>query len=447
VKTGEVNRKKAVIRFQDDGGLWYGLDNAAIIMPAVSGPVETSLFRISARLDGPVKLPALQFALDRIVARMPYFVVELRRGFFWHYLVEHRGRPEVEPDSLSPCQGFDMHRNGTLLFRVRARGSSIGAEFSHIISDGTGGMRFFKNLLVEYFRLLEPADRSLDFQSISADTDFLDLDAAPDPEETEDAYHRNYPGDYPFPPPEPSAFHLKSALLPKGSNRVTTGVIPLASILPKAKEYGASLTEFLTAIYLEALQTIWLATPGPKRSSISLEVPVNMRNFFVTKTNRNFSLFVHAMLDMRLGPWELPEIIAKVHHQLRHEIDVQGMKRHIQRNVRGGRAFFIRAIPLALKAPLMRTLYNHFGLNLISGVISNMGPVKMPESAARRIESFTLIAAPASVTKTNAALLSWKDKLYFTFGSLARSRELERLFFSRLQSLGVPVRVECNFEE
>ncbi len=448
MKAVEVNRRKSVIGFQDEAGSWYGLDNAAIIMPAVSGPVETSLFRISSRLVDMVRLPALQTALDRVASRFPYFVVELRRGFFWHYLVQHEGAPQVEADPLSPSQGFDMHLQGTLLFRVRARGRTIAVEFSHIITDGTGGMRFLKNLLVEYFRILDPADRSLDYAAIASDPDFLDLAATPDAEETEDAYHRHYPGDYPFPPPEPKAFHIRSQLLPKGFHRVTTGIMPLASILPRAKDHGVSLTELLTAVYLEALQTLWLAYPGRRKpTTLSIEVPVNMRNFLPTKTNRNFSLFVHAKLDLRLGPRDLIEILAKVHHQLRNEIDVQGMKRHITRNVRGGRTLLIRAIPLALKAPLMKTLYSHFGLNIISGVVSNLGRVSMPESLAKRIEAFGLIAAPSEGIKTNATLLSWKDNLYFTFGSLARSRELERLFFARLQSMGIPVRIECNLEE
>lgn len=442
----ERNRRKAALRFRDEEGSWYALDNAAIIMPSVSGPVETSLFRLSATLTEVVRLPALQAALERVAARFPYFVVELRPGFFWHYLVPHEGPVRVEPDSLSPCQGFNVHRRGTLLFRVRAKGRTIACEISHIIADGTGGMRFLKSLLVEYFRLLDPSDRRLDKELLAGDPDLLDLDEHPHPEETEDAYNRYYPGDYPFPPPEPAAFHLRSERLPRGRHRLITGVVELAPALALAKEYRVSLTEFLAAVYLEALQSIWLETPGAeRRPHLSIEIPVNMRSFFETRTNRNFSLFVHAWLDLRLGPRSLKEIAGKVHHQLGHEIDAQGMKRHITRNVRGGRALFIRAIPLALKAPVMRALYTHFGMNIISGLISNLGPVRMPAVLEERIERFDFVGGPSSVLLTGASALSWRGKLYLGFGSLARSRELERRILARLQSLGLPVRAECNF--
>lgn len=444
----ERNRRKASLRFRDEEGAWYALDNAAIIMPAVSGPVETSLFRLSATLDAPVRLPALQEALERVAARFPYFVVELRRGLFWHYLVPHAGPLRVEPDSISPCQGFDMHRRGTLLFRVRARERTIACEFSHIIADGTGGMRFLRSLLVEYFRRVDPNDRRLDRDTLGVEPDLPDLDATPDPGEMEDAYNRYYPGRYPYPKPEPAAFHFRSERLPRGVHRLITGVVDLAPALAKAKEYGVTLTAFLAAAYLEALQTIWFGTPGHRRRShLSLEIPVNLRSFFETATNRNFSLFVHAWLDLRLGPRTLPEIAVKIHHQLGHDLDAQGLKRHISRNVRGGRALFIRAIPLFLKAPVMRALYTHFGMNIISGLISNLGPVRMPTAIEGRIERFDFVGGPSSVLLTGASALSWKGKLYLGFGSLARSRELERLVLVRLQTLGIPVRVECNLKE
>ncbi len=442
------NRRKASLGFTDDAGSWYALDNAAIIMPAVSGPVETSLFRLSATLSELVRLPVLQSALDRVVARFPYFAVELRRGFFWHYLVHHPEAIRVEADSVSPCQGFDMHRRGTVLFRVRARDRTIACEFSHVITDGTGGMRFLKSLLLEYFRILDPEDRRLDPEILGPDPDYLDLDARPDPEETEDAYNKYYPGKYPFPPQSPAAFHLGGERLPRGSHRVIMGLVDLGPALAKAKEYRVSLTEFLAAVYLEVLQAIWAETPGSsRRPQLSIEIPVNMRSFFETKSNRNFSLFVHAWLDLRLGPRSLAEIASKVHHQLGQEIDAQGMKRHITRNVRGGRSLSIRAIPLVFKAPLMRGLYAHFGLNMISGLISNLGAVRMPAAVEDRIERFDFVGTPSSTLLTGATVLSWKGKLHCAFGSLAVSRDLERRFFSRLQSLGIPVLVECNLKE
>jgi hypothetical protein len=84
---------------------------------------------------------------------------------------------------------------------------------------------------------------------------------------------------------------------------------------------------------------------------------------------------------------------------------------------------------------------------MLSGFISNLGQIKMPEPIADRIESFTFIPAPSAVTLTNASMLSWKETLVVSFGSLAVSRTLEKYFFRKLRELGFSVSVRCRDEQ
>ena len=428
--------------FRDENGPWYALDNAGIIMPAVSNSVSTSLFRISAGLDEPVNLAALQESLERCARRFPYFVVELRRGFFWYYLEPHESPLRVQADAPSPSQDFNINRRGTCLFRVRARGNRIACEFSHALSDGTGGLRFLKNLLVEYFRI-----RGVPTRGGESDPDLYDLDAAPDAREYEDAYNRHFTAEYPSPSPLPRAFHLPSPQLPRGSYRATCGIVPLAAALAAAKGYGASLTELLVAVFLDALQDLWLAAPARlrrRRARLAVEVPVNMRKFYPTATNRNFSLFVLVTQDMRLGRRDFAEIVSRAHHQLRFETDARTIAQQISRNVAGARKLAVRLVPLVVKDFFAKLLFSALGEDLISGFVSNLGAVVLPEGPAEHVGRFDFLPAPSVFNKTSASVVSWGGSLYINFGSLARSRELERLYFTRLRSLGLPVRIECN---
>jgi hypothetical protein len=441
----EANLRKSRTGFQDETGTWYALDNAGTIMPAVSNSVATSLFRISAELDEAVNLADLEAALAAVSARFPYFAVDLKRGLFWYYLEPHQGPLRVEADTDSPSQAYDINRRGRCLFRVRAKGGRIACEFSHALSDGTGGMRLFKNLLVEYFRRRgvgapPPGE--------APDPDLYDLGARPDPEEYEDAYNRHFSEEYPVPERLPRAFHIKCPQLPRHRYRITCGIVPLAPALAKAKEYGASITEMFAAAFLEALQEIWLAAPPAElrrqRPHLSVEIPVNMRKFFPTKSNRNFSLFVLVTQNMKLGKRDFPEMVERAHHQLRYEIDSRNIARQISRNVSNSRKMAVRLVPLVLKDFFAPFLFNAFGEDLLSGFISNIGPASLPAAVAERVRRFDFIPAPSVYNKTNASVVSWKGNLYINFGSLARSRELERLFFRRLVSLGLPVRIECN---
>ncbi len=441
----EANLRISRTGFHDETGTWYVLDNAGSIMPAVSNSVSTSLFRISAELDEAVNLRILEASLAAVAARFPYFTVDLRRGLFWYYLEPHQGQLRVEPDTDSPSQAYDINRRGRCLFRVRARGHRIACEFSHALSDGTGGLRFLKNLLVEYFRLKGVA---APLEGGASDPDLYRLGERPDPEEYEDAYNRHFSEEYPVPEKLSRAFHMKGPQLPKHRYRITCGIVPLASALAKAKEFGASITEMFAGAFLDALQEIWLSAPKAERRRqrpvLSVEIPVNMRKFFPTKSNRNFSLFVLVNQNMALGRRDFREIVERAHHQLRYEIDQRNIARQISRNVSNSRKLAVRLVPLVMKDFFAPFLFNAFGEDLLSGFISNIGPVSLPEPVAERVTRFDFIPAPSVYNKTNASVVSWKGELYINFGSLACSRELERLFFKRLVSLGLPVRVECN---
>ncbi len=437
------NSRRSRIDYKDEAGTWYALDNAAVIMPSVTKGADTYLFRLSATLDEAINLAALQAALERVGGRFRYFRVELRQGLFWHYLVPHEEPVRVMADGDSPCQDFFPRKSGTCLFRVRASGRRIACEFSHFVTDGTGGIRFLKNLVADYLRLRGiPVD-------VAQDPDLYDLGAPASTEEIEDAYHRYFPQDYPHPAEEVPAFRLSSPRLPPGQYRVLCGVLPLAATLDKARSFGVSLTELLTAVYFDALQSIWLeASPVRRRRwRLAIEVPVNMRKFLPTASNRNFSLFVHPEQDLRLGTRSFEDIVARTRYQLRLEIDGPSMARHISRNVGGQLIPVIRVMPLLFKLPFMRALYSRFGDDKISGVMSNLGAVGLPPALAAHVERFDFVPAPSSTLLTKASVVSWKDNLYISFGSLALSRELERLFFTRLRRLDLPVRIECNLEE
>ncbi|MBP7263687.1 MAG: hypothetical protein KBB32_05895 [Spirochaetia bacterium] len=436
----EINVKHARTGFRDETGEWYQLDNAAIIMPAISNVRNTSLFRMAVTLDHPVRLDDLNTALERVAKRFPYYMVELRRGFFWYYFQPLKEPIKAVSDLGWPCMGYNMHKRGAPLLRVRVAGARIAFEFSHILADGAGGGCFLTATLIEYFK-----ERGI---VATPPSPTCDVSAPPDPEEYEDAYHRFYKPRIPIPGPLPRAYHLSSKLLPVGQCRAITGIVVADDLVALAKARKVSVTEFLTAVYLDSLielRTVQVQA-GARRLSpyVSLEVPVNLRRFYKTKSLRNFSLFVLPTIDTRLGTWTLDELAAYVHHYMGIENDERRIATQISRNAGGGRKLVVRLIPLFIKNFFVKILYVALGEGLISGILSNLGTIQMPEELAPHLERFDFLGAPSSTLKTFAALCTWKGKTHIAFGSQAQSRELERLFFKRLVALGLRVEVSSN---
>lgn len=397
-------------------------------------------YRIQATLDAPVEVPLLQAALDAIRPRFPYFQIELRKGFFWFFFERNAGRNAVIADSKFPMQMSTVGSRGGYLYRVRAHTNHVALEVCHILTDGHGALIFFRTLLAEYYRL----------QGICTtyDATVFDPRGTPEPAEWEDSFSRYADPGAPKPPRGSMAWHLPGMPLPLHTMRITTGVLSLSAALSKAKEYGATLTVFLAAVLLAALEDAQDADQASqnrrRRRTIRLQVPANLRSFFPSSTLRNFSLFALPEIDTRLGRYELEEIINRIKAIMALSFDAKELKRTITRNVMTARHPMIRIIPLPMKNILMRMIYKTHGENTYTSLSTNIGPARMPPSFAGRIKRIDIVLPSTPGLKTVAGTVSHGDALSITFGSVIERNDLERLFFRRLVRAGLRVKVESN---
>jgi hypothetical protein len=132
---------------------------------------------------------------------------------------------------------------------------------------------------------------------------------------------------------------------------------------------------------------------------------------------------------------------------MRLEYDLKTISRQISRNAGGTRNWAVRVVPLFAKDIFARILFAKLGETMLSGFISNLGAVKLPAAIGEEVESFAFVPAPSTTTLANASVVSWKDALVVSFGSLAVSRDLETLFFRKLKALGLTASVRCRDDE
>ena len=419
---------------------WFKLDNAAILFPTFASGTISTLFRLSMTLDEPIRLSTLEAALERVHPCFPYFNVELHAGAFWYYFETISRPPRVMADSKYPCMNLRLRDRGRYLFRVRAYDRRVAVEFSHILTDGTGASIFLKSLVAEYLRLRGVA--------VAEDPTVFRPGRVPEDEEFEDAFKRYCDPSLPWPEKEKVAFHIPARLERRGVYHVVGASMPLAPLLALARERRVSLTEFLAAVQVAALQDLWEALPERSRrrkpALLKLMVPINLRKPFPSRTMRNFSLFALPGVDRRLGHFEFEEIVQEVHHSMRLQGTPREVARQITRNVTSTRNAFVRAMPLFLKILGGRALYKRFGELLYSSCLTNLGALELPEGMRERVTRADFVSAPAPLTGTNCAMLSLGDRVYLSFARLARESELERLFFTRLRRMGIPVKLESN---
>ena len=421
----------------DTGTFWFPLDNAAKIYPSNLTKEVTTVFRLSVVLVQAVKIQAFYRALTQIEQRFPYFKVQLKRGFFWYFLEHIPLRIPVEVDDKRPCRKFPK---GKLLVRILIAGKKISVEFSHILTDGTGAFEFMKTLLIYYSRELG-ADLPSGF-------DYYRPGDPVSEEEFEDSYNRYFKQEIPPMVKRSKAFHLPFSLKPKPRFGVRNYIVPLHALKALAAEKGVTINDYLVAIYLFALQEIHeeLGTLSrfKKQKNIRIQVPINLRRVFPSKTMRNFSLFVMPEIDLRLGHFTFDEILKTVFHQIRLETDEKLINKNISRNVRSEKKLFIKSIPLILKNFILKLKYYSLGASQYSGVITNLGKATLPPETEHLIDHFVFTPPPPNkLLKINCGAIGFKDKLVLSFGRVARSKILEEKFIGFLKDHKISVQPEA----
>jgi len=419
-------------------GFWYPLDNAAKIFPAVINDELTSVFRFSVVLKHKVHIKSLFGAVRSIEPRFPYYKVFLKKGFFWYYLESARFLTPVVVDNKMPCRKFD--KEGPLL-RVLVADNRISVEFSHMLTDGGGAMEYFKTLLATYFM-----NRGIE---VTHEFKYKRLSESPDPEEYEDAYNRFFKENIPANTKRPKAFHLPFPLNRRPRLGIITATVPVAALKEKAKEKNVNLTIYLAAVYFFAIQQIYEDPLLPRRKKrtgkISVQIPMNTRSLYPSKTMRNFSLFVMPEIDRRLGHYTFDEILKTVFHQMQLETDVKLINKILSRNVGSERNLIIRAIPLFIKNPVLRMNFKKMGCSQYSGVMSNLGAFVFPQPMMEHIQSLMVVPPPPNkLTKVSCGIIGFNDRIAITFGNITRSRELEKLFFRFLTKENIPVTIIYN---
>ena len=417
--------------------IWMPLDNAALIFPAIRRRNWNNVFRQSVTLREDIDPVLLQRAVDELMPRFPSFYLRLRRGVFWYYLEEVKSPPKVQEDYAYPLTFMTAREMSRCCLRVLYFRNRIAVEFFHVLADGGGAMVYLKTLTARYLTLRCGA-------VIPATDGVLDITETPAQEELEDSFQR-YAADHAAFCPEAEAYRLPGKRELGRFMRLVTGVIPAEKLRDLAREYGCTVTVLLSAVMAECVLAIQAErVPKKRQKPVKITIPVDLRRLFPSRTLRNFALTVNPGVDPRLGTYTLRELCDAFTHQLAAEITPQRMAGRIAENVEPQRNKLLKAVPVFLKTPVMRAVYDRRGERLGCLNISNLGVQKLPEAMAPHVARMEFIIGVQYSYPNNCSVVTCNGTTFINMIRSTQSPDLERRFFSRLVELGVPVTIETN---
>ena len=418
---------------------WLKLDNAAKIYPAAKRRRWSSVFRVSVTLSEEISPLTLKKAIRRAAKRFPSFFVRLRRGMFWYYF-EEVPAPAPEKDDAFPCRRMTRAELSRCAIRILYYRDRIAVELFHAVTDGNGAMIFLKSLVAEYLRLQYGAE-------IPSEAGVLNLNDEPKPEELEDSFLKNEDGCVSAGRGADNAFYLRGTRFRTDFLSLTTGMMPVDIVTEKAKQGNVSVTVYLAACLICAIEHIQKKTIGKRKhyKPVKLLIPVDLRKFYESETLRNFVLYITPGIDPKSGEYTFEETLKAVHHQMGGELTRQNFNAKIRANVRSEKAFILKIMPLFIKNWAMRLVYNLVGEKKSCLTLSNLGPIRIPEEMKKYVRRFDFVLGAQAKNNFNCAVLSYQGKLYCNVTRSVKEPLLERELFPLLVEKGIPVEIESNF--
>lgn len=447
-QTEDLNlAKKELDRFLNknlshrENASWLRLDNAAKIYPAALRRNWSSLFRLSVTLTEPIDKDLMQKALDLTVRRFPSICTRLRKGLFWYYLQALDQAPRLSPEYPHPLTRMPLGQIRQCGLRVIVYENRLALEIFHSLTDGSGAMIFLKSLLAEYLQRKHGI-------TVPTLPDIPDRMEAPRPEELEDSFQK-HGAPKGLSRKQSNAWRLRGTPEKDGFVNLTCFSLEVDKVRQKAKEYGVGVTAFLGAVMMQALQTLQAEQVRNirKRKSIKVQIPVNLRSLFPSRSLRNFAMYTTPEIQPRLGQYSFREICAAVHHRMGLEVNAKHMGMMITANVSAERVLAVRLMPLFLKNIVMRAVFDAVGERKYCLAMSNLGKVTLPEVMAPYVRHWDFIVGVQATAPYNCGVVSYGNELRVNFVRSIRQSGLELHFHKALQELGLQAQVSSNQSE
>ena len=183
------------------------------------------------------------------------------------------------------------------------------------------------------------------------------------------------------------------------------------------------------------------------RKSIKVQLPVNLRNLYKSRTLRNFALYTTPEIMPKLGEYSFEEICKVIRAHMEADITPKQMSMKIATNVNSERLMAVRIMPLFLKNLIMKAVFKTVGERKSCLSLSNLGAVKLPEEMKPFVKRFDFILGVQATAPYNCGVISYGDTIYINFIRNIRESQLEYHFFQVLQDMGLPVLVQSNARE
>lgn len=439
----EVYMKTVQRQRNENKDLWYKMDNSAIVYTSTRKNNYANVFRLGIIMKEIIDPVILQQAYEDTLDRFPYFAVRLRAGLFWNYWETNKlPYPKVIYDNYDPCLPIYDKSNNYYPVKILYYKKRISFECFHALTDGFGGTVFLKTLVAQYLRL-----KGFEITTIEGT---LDINEEMDDEEYEDAYFKYANSGRIMGVHAEKAYKFQGTPISDNLNTcVISGVMELKPLMELAKKHNVTLNEYLTAIILSIFyekQNTEMLNPEilKERKVLRVGVPINLRQFFKTKSLCNFILLLTPYIDPAIEDYTFEEILRDVKQYMAFNKNPKYLKAKIAKNIKTQTNVFTRPFPLFIKSFIVALFYKRLADKQVSSVFTNLGIFKIPEEMEEHIERAEILMGRPFSYSSNCGIISVNGIATISFTSKIMETDIEMEFFRFLVKQGIHVKIISN---
>ena len=207
------------------------------------------------------------------------------------------------------------------------------------------------------------------------------------------------------------------------------------SIKAAAKHHGTTVTMYLLALMFIATK----AATEHMSGDINIQMPVNMRKFYPSKTLRNFSMYTGIRIPIEKIT-TIDELIPKISEQVLEKSSKEAMSAMVAGTDKLVNS--IKFIPLSIKNPVAKIIYGFLGEKVFTTTISNLGIVTMPKGFAEHIKDMEFTLGASKTNKALCAVITYNGITTITVTKNTASPIFEEKMCALLEKEGLAPTVE-----
>ena len=176
--------------------------------------------------------------------------------------------------------------------------------------------------------------------------------------------------------------------------------------------------------------------PRKNNTPVTISMPVNLRNYYPSKTSRNFfnSVNITHIFDKDIT---LEELAKEYDAALKEKLSEENIKKQMDSFETMESVAPVRAVPLAIKQLVVRHFTKRSNKK-VSMVFSNMGVQRPPKEVGEYIENYSGFCSTNTLFST---MFGYKDELTLGVSSAYMNTSVVKNFVRGLSSLGLDITV------